>query len=340
MNRDCLRPAARHALKSEEMDEHSSDGRSTRKAEVARHPAGGARQPRAFDVRRVWVLAASTFTQLVRMRVFLFLAIFALAVAGASMLMVQWSWEQELKLIKDVGMGAMTVFSGVFAVAGTALLIPKDIEDRTLYTILSKPVPRYEYLLGKLFGVIILLGVSLALMHVLLSVILFIREHAILQTQLAALEVSPQSPEEIAEAKAQLIEVISRQGLTWNLLNGTIAILLKSIVAAAVALFLSTFATSTLFTITSALAVLIIGHLQAFARDFFLGGGAETGIERIVAALVAIAFPDFKIFDIGDGIAAGDVIPLTTMLKMIGLAALYGVIYLLASFFVFSDREL
>lgn len=295
---------------------------------------------RILDPRRVWVLAMSTFTQLVRMRVFFFLIIFALVVAGAALVMVRWSWEQELKLIKDVGLGAMSVFAGIFAVAGTALLIPKDIEDRTLYTILSKPVPRLDYILGKLLGVIVLLAVSLALMHVLLSVVLFARQHFIFETQMAALDRAPQPPEAIAEAKAQAAEVIARQGLTWNLLNGTFAVFLKASVAAAVALFLSTFASSTLFTITSAMAVLIIGHLQAFARDYFLAGEVAGGIERLIAVLVAIVFPDFRLFDLTDGIAAGDVVPAVTMFKMTGLALLYLFIYTLAAHFVFSDREL
>jgi len=43
----------------------------------------------------------------------------------------------------------------VYSIAATALLLPRDVEDRTLYTILSKPVPRIEYLLGRLVGVLI-----------------------------------------------------------------------------------------------------------------------------------------------------------------------------------------
>ena len=57
----------------------------------------------------------------------------------------------------------------------TALLLPKDVEDRTLYTILAKPVPRFDYLAGKLLGVLLLVFVSLALMDVLMTAVLQIR---------------------------------------------------------------------------------------------------------------------------------------------------------------------
>ena len=60
-------------------------------------------------------------------------------------------------LLKDVSLGSMSIFTWLLGVLSTAMLLPKDIEDRTLYTILAKPVPRFEYLLGKLLGVFVLL---------------------------------------------------------------------------------------------------------------------------------------------------------------------------------------
>ena len=69
----------------------------------------------------------------------------------------------------------MTLFSALLAIVGTAMLFPRDVEDRTIYTILSKPVPRVEYLFGKLFGVLALVGLSLLLMDVFFSLVLYMR---------------------------------------------------------------------------------------------------------------------------------------------------------------------
>ncbi|CAN5482741.1 ABC transporter permease subunit [soil metagenome] len=297
---------------------------------------------RSVSPGRIWALASSTFTQLVRMKVFYFLFIFSAAVIGAAMLFLDWSFEQELKLLKDVSLGAMALFSGIFAIVGTALLIPKDIDDRTLYTILSKPVPRFEYLLGKLLGVLILIAVSLVFMQVFFSVVLYLRQGQILDQELARIRAAPPmgtAPEDIPGLLEETRQVIAAQGLNANLLNATLAIFLKACVMASVALLLSTFASSTLFTIISALAIYIIGHFQGLARDYFLAGDAE-GAARVLAVLVAIIFPDFKAFDIVDDVVSGQIIPARIMLEMAGFAAFYFIVYNLAAWFVFSDKEL
>lgn len=308
-------------------------------------PTGRPTRPRhrAFSPGRIWTIGGSTFTQLVRMKVFYFLLIFSAAVIAAALFFLSWSFEQELKLLKDVSLGAMAVFAGLFAIVAAAVLIPRDIEDRTLYTILAKPVPRFEYLLGKLLGVLLLIAVSLALMQVLFSVVLWVRQQAVLEAQLTRLELAPPlgfDQADVEEAKAQARAVIARQGVSWNLLNGAVSIFLKAAVMASVSLLLSTFASSTLFTVIAGVAVFIIGHLQGLARDHFLGGGAEGAWERLAAVAVAIVFPDFRVFDIVDDVAAGSTIPAGLMLRMAGLAFLYVVIYNLAAFFVFADREL
>ena len=69
---------------------------------------------------------------------------------------------------KNICLGTMMVFSSMFGIVATALLIPGDIEDRTLYTILCKPVPRFDYLVGKLLGVMAVIFIAMVVMDVLL----------------------------------------------------------------------------------------------------------------------------------------------------------------------------
>ena len=97
-----------------------------------------------FSLRRVWTLAISTLTQLVRMKTFYFLLAFALLLLAIGNFNFASSPVQALSTVKKVSFGAMDLFAWLFAIVATALLIPRDIEDRTLYTILSKPVRRIE----------------------------------------------------------------------------------------------------------------------------------------------------------------------------------------------------
>ena len=83
---------------------------------------------------------------------------------GSSIFMAQFSFQQEFQILKDVSLGAISIFTSLLAIVATARLLPQDIEDRTVYTILAKPVPRFEYVLGKIAGVLLLLAISTLVM--------------------------------------------------------------------------------------------------------------------------------------------------------------------------------
>ena len=297
---------------------------------------GGGVRHKLFSPARVWAIASNTLTQLVRMKVFYFMLIFSVLIIGVNFFFLEFTFEQELKILQDVSFGAMTLFSSVFAIVGAALLIPKDVEDRTLYTILTKPVPRFEYLLGKLMGIILLIAVSLVLMALLFFAVLYLRQHQILAEELAMQRIPEGSPQ--AEA---LREAIFAQGLRPALLVGVVAVFLKACVAAAVALVVSTFASSTLFTIIVSMVIYFIGHAQAMARDYwFPDGVVHSAGSRIGAGLIAVLFPDFQMFNVVDGIVTGAELPVALLMRLVGLTIFYLAIYVIASWFVFSKKEL
>jgi ABC-type Na+ efflux pump permease subunit len=275
------------------------------------------------------------------MKVFAFMAIFAVVLIGASFAFADLKSEQELKMLKDVSFAAMQLFCMLFAVAGTALLIPRDVEDRTIYTILCKPVSRLEYLLGKFLGMVLVLVMSLAAMDLLFTAILHLKQNAVIEQNIAELEYRRYTSQEDREkAAAEVVNLITTQGVGWNLQAGVAAILAKSVVLTAVTLLMSTFATSTLFTIMASLAMMVIGHAQALAREVLLGDSGGGVLPRLVAGAVAILFPDFKTFDVLDAVITGVVIPGVEVLKMGGLCAVYCVIYLLAAWILFAEKEL
>ena len=97
---------------------------------------------------RVIAIGRNTFTELVRQKVFYFLLLFSLIMIGSSSFLAKISFQGEFQMLKDVALGAMSVFLCLLSILATAMLLPRDLEDRTIFTILSKPVPRFEYLLG------------------------------------------------------------------------------------------------------------------------------------------------------------------------------------------------
>lgn len=296
-----------------------------------------------FSPARILVIAGHTFTQLVRMKVFYFLAVFAILMIAASFFEMPYSRttedsaEQELIILKSTAMGSMAMFSVLFAIAATALLIPKDLEDRTLYTILSKPVPRLDYLLGKLAGVLMLVLVSLLLMDGLLAVILNYRTEGLIAAEMEKGKALGW-PKEYLEMR---YDSIAQQGVTWDLQAGVAAIFFKAAIMASIALLISTFSSSTLFTIVIAVVIYFIGHFTADARNYWLHTQGTNASDELKMASqgVALIFPDFQLYNIIDATIEGKKVELSIFKKLAILTLFYTGIYSVLAWFTFRKKE-
>lgn len=292
---------------------------------------------RAFSAARIGAIASNTLLELVRLKVFYFLLLFALLMIGSSALTSKLTFQGQFQMLKDVSLGAMSIFSWLLAVLATAMLLPKDIEDRTLYTILAKPVPRFEYLLGKLLGVLALLFVALSFMSALFVIVLYTREQSALADAVRGLPPGPVVDAAVAEVRAATF--------TASLIPGILAIYIKAAICAALTLLLSTFATSSIFTIIVSVVIYLIGHVQPIARDYWLASqklGADTagaGV-KIFLALVSLLFPDMTAFNLVDDIVAGNTIALGLFLKTAALGGTYVAIYFMLGYLLFSAKEL
>ena len=295
-------------------------------------------------MHRIVTIALGTFTQLVRMKVFYFLAIFVVLAIALNFFRLPHTMgpeavaAEELRLWKSGTIGLMKLFAIIFSLSATALLIPRDLEDRILYTILCKPVPRLDYLIGKLLGVLMLTFVALAI-------------HGYPDDG----GVDPSHRHRGGGAgrvsrKHQLLAGRHRDrggrgpqahGPTLSLQFGILGIFLEASVIAAVALLISTFSSSTLFTIISTILVYFIGFFMGQAREFWLETTAlgESFVGKAALQLLSLIFPDLSLFGLADAAIAGTYIPAFTALKVCGLALAYLVTYTLVSWFVFADKE-
>ena len=250
---------------------------------------------------RVLTIATHTFTQLMRMKVFYFLAIFAVITIASNFFDLPQHEGPEsvganvLSQIKSWSLGAMHLFSVVLAIVATALLLPKDVEDRTLYTILAKPVPR------------------------------------------AAVEAMGWPP----DAVASLLAETKASGPNWSLQGATFAVFLRAAVMASLALLVSTFSSSTLFTTIVSFLIYFIGHFQADARDMYLQGGeaGEGLFARLAALLFALVMPDMQRFNVIDAVIEGQAMAAAALGQLTMVSAYYVVFFTVASWFVFSDKE-
>ena len=293
-----------------------------------------ARAHHAFSFRRIAAITGNTLTELTRLKVFYVLLLFALVLIGNSIFMAQFTFQQEFQVLKDIGLGAMSLFTSLLAIVATARLLPQDVEDRTVYTILAKPVTRFEYLAGKLAGVLLLLAISLLVMGALFFLVLSIREQAVLRETTQQMSAAP--PDQLADA----LRAVRTSAFNPNLFSGIAVIYFKGCLLAALTLFVSTFATSTIFTIVVMVFVYFIGHLQAIAREYWLQTNGAGWITRIFLAFVALLFPDLQTFNLVDDVVAGTAIPLALFAKTATLGIFYTGFYLLLAWSVFYRKEL
>jgi ABC-type transport system involved in multi-copper enzyme maturation, permease component len=198
------------------------------------------------------------------------LLVFGLLLIGSSIFMAQFSFQQEFQILKDVSLGAISMFTSLLAIVATSRMLPRDIEDRTVYTILAKPVPRFEYVVGKIAGVLLLLAISTLVMVAAFLAVLYMREQAVLQATAKQMASAP--PDQLADAlRAVRASCVQRRSCSRNHHH-----LPQSVLLTALTLFVSTFATSTIFTIVVMVFIYFIGHLEATAREYWLtvhGGG-------------------------------------------------------------------
>ncbi len=307
------------------------------------------RKFRAFSPARIVTLAGNTFTQLLRMKVLYFLVVFVALVfllgfvmpaAPSTSGLTSLGGEQDLRLLKAASLGGMSMFTVLLSIAATALLLPRDLEDRTLYTILCKPVPRFEYLAGKWLGVLLLLGVSLFVMDAVTCGLIYAKQSQLLGNEIDFLQHRKWPSQALLDQSiAEVRQIYAAQGLRWNFQQAVVGIFCQAGVMAALSLLISTISSSTLFTILIGLAFFIIGQGQELARDYLFRDLVPGG-QKAVSVLLALLFPDLRQFNVVDEVVGGQVIPTAVLLKMVGIAALYAAFYQIAGWFVFSDKEL
>ena len=292
---------------------------------------------------RILAVAGVTFTQLVRMRLFLVLAVFGVGFLALQFLPyqgqlgVEFRGVQQLQLIKDVAIGCMQLFGLIFCVGATALLIPRDTEDRILYTILCKPVPRFDYLCGKVLGVMGLLFTMLLMMDALMSALLWLREG----TLATEMQVALQQQGIAANEMAPYLEQIYAAGNTQDTQLAILAIFLGYGVLTSLTLLFSCFTSGTIVSMIFGLGAYFVGMFQGQLFTAITAGGNDgTGpLMQKTQQLVSLLLPDFSLFALTDTAASGTPLSWAMVGSLALIALAYIIMHLLIASWLFAHKE-
>lgn len=250
---------------------------------------------------RVLSIAFNTFRENIREKLLYNLLIFALLMIGSSILLTRLTVGEWDRLIINLGLSSMNFFGVLIAIFVGISLVSKEIDKKTIYTILSKPVPRYEFLLGKYLGLMITLFVNTAVMVAgLLAVMVYLN----------------------APITLLLFEAIG-------------FIFMELVVITAVGLLFSTFTSTTLSAIFT-LAIYVVGHLSTDLKQF---GTKMDGLGRAVLNAIYYILPNLERFNLKGHVihkvnVAGTDVLLTTAYGL----AYAGLLLVLASI-IFQRRD-
>ncbi|PKO19798.1 hypothetical protein CVU37_02055 [candidate division BRC1 bacterium HGW-BRC1-1] len=125
---------------------------------------------------KVLAISLNTFKEAVRNKVLYFLLIFAILIIVFSSFISDLSIAAPDRLIKDLGLASIDFFGFLIAVFVGVYLVYNELDKKTIYTIVSKPIDRYQFILGKYFGLLITILVNMVIMSIFLFAVLYWRE--------------------------------------------------------------------------------------------------------------------------------------------------------------------
>lgn len=256
----------------------------------------------------ILVIAQNTFRESVRDKVLYNLLFFAVLLVASSLIVGELSLNQEKLIIPRMGLSVMLFFGGLIAIFIGTGLVYKEIDKRTIYAMLAKPIRRREFILGKFFG----LGLTL-LVNCLVMLAGILLSYAYLSYSTDGVV-----------------------AIAWPLIPAGYLIFLQLLLIVAIGLLFSSFSSPAL-SITLSIVVYIIGSLSRDLPIF-----AETVpflVTKYLALFLYYILPNFSNFNYITYVTQGNTIALKDILTITLYAIIYMVVLLAATIAIFQKRN-
>ena len=263
----------------------------------------------------VALIARSVFRESVRDKVLYNLVFFAILMMGASLLIGQLTAGQDVKIIKDLGLAATSIFGLFIAVFIGIGLVSKEVEKRSIYSLLAKPITRRQVVLGKYLGLVLTLFVNLAIMTLAFYAVLAIM----------AWQAGPDG------AKGW-----ERPALDPAMLKALVLTFVELSLVTAIALFFSTFSTPMLSAALT-FGLFVAGRFSADLRNF--NQVVESPAVSTLTTLLYWLLPNLAPFDVRAQVVHGQAVTAGYLALTITYGLIYASALLIAASYVFSKRD-
>jgi ABC-type transport system involved in multi-copper enzyme maturation permease subunit len=266
-------------------------------------------------MRAIALVAQAVFKESVRDRVPYSMVAFAVLLIAASYLISQLTAGQDMKILKDLGLAAIAAFGLLIAVFIGIGLVSKEVERRSVFAVLVKPLGRGQFILGKYFGLVLTLVINLSVMTLAFYAVLFYVDLTTVQYVKAAWPAPALDP---------------------RLLVAVGLIVVELALVTAIALFFSTFS-SPLLSALLTFGLWVAGHFNADLRNF----EAVLDVQPVVwlARVIYYLVPNLAPFNIRAEVVHGVPVPASQVGLTLAYAAVYIAILLLGAIAIFRRRD-
>lgn len=255
-------------------------------------------------MRNVFSLAVNVIKDAARRKVFYVVFLFGLAVVALSPLLPTFELGARAQFLRDISLSLISLFGVVLAVILSVSQIPGEVERRTIYNILSKPVSRLQYMAGKYLGILAALAAILFIMGLEILLLIYIRLHV----------------------------------FTPIVFEGVFAVFLESALIAAFCLALSTFATVPVNAFASVLFYVLCHVKTGFLNQALVEG--TSGVVRVFAWGFYYLIPNLENFNLSLKVGYGGGASAAVMLRIAGYAGLFIAVFLMVGYLVFRQKDL
>jgi len=266
-------------------------------------------------VKATAAIAVNVFRESVRDKVLYNLVLFAILLIGASLLIGELTAGQDVKIIKDLGLSATSVFGLFIAVFIGIGLVSKEVERRSIYSLLAKPIYRSQLVVGKYIGLALTLIVNVGVMAIAQYVVLAYMGWRAPDAVVKAWDAPPLDPKLLVAIGLILVELM---------------------LVTAIAIFFSTFSTPILSAALT-FSLFVVGHFSADLRNF--QNVVESPAAGRLAAALYWVLPNLAQFDVKAQVVHGQAVPTGYVALALVYAAAYIALLLTISVVVFSRRD-
>ncbi len=261
------------------------------------------------------LIGLNAYRESIRRKTLIAFLLFAMLVIGSSTFLTVLSPGEEVKMVKDVCLSCISFFGMLIAVFAAGALIPLETENRTIYTILSKPLKRVTYLLGKYMGAQLTILLNLALMAVLFLAILFLQSRRYIDEASSSFSVTA-----LVTSKAMLL------------------VYFELLVLSALAFAVSTLSTSTTLPIIVGIFIYIIGHSVDYLKN--LSEHADSELMSIIIRQFYLILPNFSNFYLRNQLVHNDPYVPQGITTLFIYALLYAGFGLFVTYLLFRKKDM